>query len=104
MCGKQTKEHNISSTGAIFQHSTTCNHPKADITQFKILGQDRKHVSRESREAIHIRRNNPALNHNIGMISIPKIFNQILNTDNNSSAEDSTNSNSQPNPSTNTFN
>ena len=31
-------------------------------------------------------------------MNIPKIFNQILNTDNNSSAEDSTNSNNQTNP------
>ena len=57
----RVKEHSTSSTGAIFQHSTTCNHPKADISQFKILDQDRKQVSREAREAIHIRRNNPAL-------------------------------------------
>ena len=37
-------------------------------------------------------------------MNIPKIFNQILNTDNNSSREDSTNSNSQPNPSANSSN
>ena len=86
------------------QHSTTCNHPKADISQFKILDQDRKQVSREAREAIKIRRNNPAINHNIGMMNIPKIFNQILNTDNTSSTEDSTNSNSQSNPSANSSN
>ena len=96
----RVKEHSTSSTSTIFQHSTTCNHPKADISQFKILDQDRKQVSRE---AIHIRRNNPALNCNIGKMNIPKIFNQILNTDNNSNAEDSTNSilisilNSNPN-------
>ena len=32
----RVKEHNTSSTSTIFQDSTTCNHPKADITQFKI--------------------------------------------------------------------
>ena len=84
-----------------FRHSTTCNHPKADISQFKILDQDRKQVSRE---AIHIRRNNPTLNYNIGEMNIPKIFNQALNTDNNSSAEDSTNSNNQPNATANSSN
>ena len=51
-----------------------------------------------------MRRNNPALNHSIGEMNIPKIFNQILNSDNNSSAEDSTNSNNQPNPTTNSSN
>ena len=79
----RVKEHSISTTSTIFQHRTTCNHPKADISQFKILDQDRKQVSREAREAIHIRRNKPALNHNIGKMKIPKIFSQILNTVNN---------------------
>ena len=97
----RVKEHSTSSTSTIFQCSTTCNHPKADISQFRILDQDRKQVSRE---AIHIRRNNPGLNCKIGKKNIPKIFNQILNTDNNSSTEDSTNSNSQPNPSANSSN
>ena len=91
----RVKEHSTSSTSTIFQHGSTCNHPKEDISWFKILDQDRKQVSRE---AIQIRRNNPALNPNIGKMNIPKIFYQILNTDNNSSAEDSTNSNNQPNP------
>ena len=89
----RVKEHSTLSTSTIFQHNTTCNHPKADISQFKTLDQDSKQVSGEAREAIHIRRNNHALNHNIDKMNIPKIFNQILNTDINSSAEDS---NSQP--------
>ena len=61
----RVKEDSMSSTSAIFQHSTTCNHPNADISQFKILHQD------------------TALNHNTGKMNILKIFNQILNTDNN---------------------
>ena len=60
--------------------------------------------SPEAREAIHIRRNNSALNHNIGKMNIPIIFNQILNTDTKSSAEDSTNSNNQPKPIPNSSN
>ena len=59
-------------TSAIIQHNSTHNHSKVDITQFKIIDQDRKQVSREAREAIHTRRNNPALNHNIGKMNIPK--------------------------------
>ena len=92
----RVKEYNTSSTSAIFQHCTTHNHPKGNISQFKIIDQDRKQVSRE---AIHIRRNNPALNHNIGKIKIPKIFNQILGTSHNTSTEVPTNFNAQQNTS-----
>ena len=74
------KEHNTLSTSTIFQHSTTHNHPKADTSQFKIIEQDRKEASREARESIHIRRNNFALDCNIGKMNIPKIFNQTLGT------------------------
>ena len=35
------KEHNTSSTSAIFQHCTTHNHPKANISQFEIIDKDR---------------------------------------------------------------
>ena len=95
----RVKEHNTSSTSTIFQHSITHNHPKTDISQFKLIDQDRKQVSIEAREAIHIRRNNPSLNHNIGKMNIPKIFNQILGTTYSISADVSTNANAQQNPS-----
>ena len=61
----RVKEHSISSISTIIQHCTTLNHPKANISQFKIIEQDRKHVSRDAREAIHIRRNNLAFTQNI---------------------------------------
>ena len=93
------KGHNTSATSAIFDHSSINNHSKVDISQFKIIDQDMKQVSREAREAIHTRRNNPALNHNIGKMNIPKIFNQILGTTNNTSPDFSTNSNAPQNPS-----
>ena len=60
------KDYNTSATSETFQHSSISNHHKADISQFKIIDQDMKQVSREAMEAIHIRRNNPALNFNIG--------------------------------------
>ena len=91
------KEQNNSSTTAIFQHSITHIHPKADISQFTIIDQDRKQVSREAREAKHIRKNNPALNLNIVKMNIPKIFNQILGTSNSTSADVSINPNDQNN-------
>ena len=93
----RVKEHNTSSTSAMFQHRSTYHHPKADISQFKIIDQDRKQVSREARETINIRRNNPTLSHNIGRMNIPKIFNQILGTTYNTSTDVSTNSNVQQN-------
>ena len=70
--------------------------PQTNISQFKIIDQDRKQVSRE---AIHIRRNNPAHSHNIGKLNIPKIFNKILGTTCNTSTAVSTNSNAQQYPS-----
>ena len=101
---RRVKEHKTSSTSPIFQHSTTHNHPKADIFQFKIIDQDRKQVSREAREAIHIRKKNPALNGNIGKMNIPKIFNQILGTTYSISTDVSTNATTQQNPSSNSSN
>ena len=91
----RVKEQSTSSTSAIFQHCTTCNHAKANISQFKIIHQDRKQVSRE---AIHVRRNNPALSCNTGKLNIPKISNQLLGTTHNTSANVSTNSSAQQNP------
>ena len=91
------KEHNTSSTSTIFQHSITHNHPKADICQFTIIDQDSKQVSREAREAIHIRKNNHAFNCNIGKMNIPKIFNKVLSTSYGTSADVSTNPNNQNN-------
>ena len=46
--------------------------------------------------------NNPALNCNIGKMYIPNIFNHLLGTINNCSAEISTNPNVPPNPPTTT--
>ena len=50
-------------------------------------------------EAIHIRRNNPALIYEIGKMNIPKIFNQILGTTYSISMNVSTNATAQQSPS-----
>ena len=92
----KVKEHNTSSTSTIFQHSITHNHAKAGIFQFTIIDKTRK-VSREAREAIYIRKNNPALNCSIGKMKIPKTFNQILGMSYSTSADVSTNPNDQNN-------
>ena len=92
----RVKECNTSFASTIFQHCTTQNHPKGNIFQFKIIDQDRKQVSRE---AIHIRRNNPALIQNIGKLNIPEILNHFLGITHNTSTDVSTKSNAQQNPS-----
>ena len=79
-----SKQH-TSTSSTIYQHGSTYNHPKADISHFKIIVQDSKQVCREARKAIHMRRTNPALNHNIGkmyihnIFNISTIFNQLIN-------------------------
>ena len=67
----RVKEHKTSSNSTIFQYSITHKHPKADISEFTIIDQDKKQVTREASEAIHMRKNNPALSHNIGKMNIP---------------------------------
>ena len=93
----RVKEHNNSSTKTIFQCSITQYHPKVDISQYTILDQDRKQVSRKAREAIHIRKNNPALNCNNSKMNIPKILNQMLGTSYSPCPDVSTNPNDQNN-------
>ena len=96
----RVKEHYTSISSTIYQHSSIHNHPKADISQFKIIDQDNKQSFREDREAIHIRRSNPALHHNLGKMYIPNIFNLLLGTTNKLSAEISTRPNILLNPPT----
>ena len=95
------KEHNTSTISAIFQQSSTHNYSKANISQFKIIDQDRKQDFGEAREAILIRRNNPALCCHMCKMNIPNIFNQILGKNNTTSTDFSTNSNIPQFPSTN---
>ena len=71
------KEHNTSTTCTIYQHNSIHNHPKADILNFKIINQ--------YREAIHMWRTNPALNHNKDKMYIRYIFNLLLGNINNPS-------------------
>ena len=87
------KEHNTSTSSAIYQYSSTHIHPKVDISQFKIIDEVSKQVSREAREAIHIRMTNPALDCSIGKMYIPNTFNQLLGTTNDPSTDISTSPN-----------
>ena len=61
--------------------SVSNNHPKANISHFKIIDQHSKHIAREAKEAIRIRINNPALNHNTGKLYISEILSNLLGAD-----------------------
>ena len=77
----RTKEHNSHITSAIYQHSISNNHLRANISHLKILDQYSKQVATEAREAIHIRINNPALKCNTGKMYIQEIFNNLFGAD-----------------------
>ena len=75
------KEHNSNISSVIYQHSVSKDHAKANISHSQIIDQDSKQVASKVREAIHIRINNPALNHNMGKMCMPEIFNNLLGAD-----------------------
>ena len=51
------KECKSQVTSAIYQHSVSNNHPKANISYFKRIDQDSKQVAKKAREAIHSYKN-----------------------------------------------
>ena len=56
---------------AVF-HSSQC------FDDFNIIDKEPSQVTREAKEAIHIRRLDPSLNRNIGKMSIPQCFDNLL--------------------------
>ena len=72
------KEHSSHISSTINQHNVSNNHPKANISHFKIIEKDSKHVAWEAWEAIQIRINNSALNCNMEKMYIPEIFYYFL--------------------------
>ena len=48
------------------------------ISEFNIIDKDPSQITREAKEAIHIRRLDPSLNRNIGKMSIPHCFDHLL--------------------------
>ena len=48
------------------------------ILDFNIIDKDPSEITREAKEAIHIRRLDPSLNRNIGKMSIPHCFDHLL--------------------------
>ena len=69
--GERVKEHSKSTTSAILKHCKDFHHPLPSIEDFNIIDKEPSQVTREAKEAIHIRWLDPSLNRNIGKMSIP---------------------------------
>ena len=67
-----------STTSAILEHCYDFHHPLPSISDFNIIDKDPSQITREAKEAIHIRRLDPNLNRNIGKMSIPHCFDHLL--------------------------
>ena len=76
--GERVKEHSKSTTSAILKHCKDLHHPLPSISDFNIIDKDPSQITREAKEAIHIRRLDPSLNRNIGKMSIPHCFDHLL--------------------------
>ena len=76
--GKKVKENSKSTTSAILKHCKDFHHPLPSILDFNIIDKDPSQITREDKEAIHIRRLDPNLNRNIGKMSIPHCFDHLL--------------------------
>ena len=76
--GERVKEHSKSTTLAILKHCKDFHHPLPSISDFSIIDKDPSQITREAKEAIHIRRLDPNLNQNIGKMSIPHCFDPLI--------------------------
>ena len=77
--GECIKEHGKEGTkSAIYQHCITKGHPLPKVDQFKVIDQEKSQITREAKEAIHIRKSDPELNRNVGKVVIPHVFDSIL--------------------------
>ena len=76
--GKRVKEHSKSTTSAILKHCKDFHHPLPSIEDFNIIDKEPSQVTREAKEAIHTRWLDPSLNRNIGKMSIPPCFDNLL--------------------------
>ena len=77
----RVKQHNSHVSSAFYKHSISNNHPQANTSNFKMIDQDSKQVTREAREVIYIKISNATLNYNTGKMYMPEIFNHLLGKD-----------------------
>ena len=76
--GERVKEHSKSTTSAILKHCKDFHHPLPSIDDFNIIDKEPSQVTREAKEVIHIRWLDPSLNRNMGKMSIPHCFDNLL--------------------------
>ena len=76
--GERAGEHSKSTTSAILKHCKDFHHLLPSISDFSIIDKDPSQITREAKEAIHIRRLDPNLNRNIGKMSIPHCFDPLI--------------------------
>ena len=74
--GERYKEH-LKPPSAIHHHSNQTGHP-AKWSNFQIIGREGHNLARNIKKSIHIRVNNPTLNHNIGKFNLSHIWDRVL--------------------------
>ena len=69
---EHVKEHSKEgSNSARYQHCYSKGHPFPSVDQFKVIDQETSQIAHEAKEAIHIRKEDPELNRNVGKMVIP---------------------------------
>ena len=74
--GKRYKEH-LKAPSAIHHHSSQTGHP-TNHNNFQIIGREGHNLSRNIKESIYIRVNNPTLNNNIDKFNLSHIWDRVL--------------------------
>ena len=74
--GERYKEH-LKVLSAIHHHSSQTGHPTSH-NSFHIIGREGHNLTRNIKESIYIRVNNPTLNNNIGKFNLPRIWDRVL--------------------------
>ena len=62
----------------MYQHCYTKGHPLPSVDQFKVIDQEKSQIACEAKEAIHICKEDPELNRNVGKMVIPHVFDAIF--------------------------
>ena len=77
----RVKEHSRHVSSTVYIPSESNNQIHANTSHFKVINYDGKQVTRQARETIHIRINNPTPIHNRGKMYIPEIIKSLLEAD-----------------------
>ena len=72
------KEHQ-KAPSPIFDYCNISGH-NININNFTIVGREDQNLTREKKEALFIRVNDPSLNRNIGKYHLPHIWDEVLHT------------------------